>query len=440
MIFLDSLWSNTAQMPSFERLNRDLKTDVLIIGGGLAGLLCAYFLDREGVDYSLVEAGRICNSVSSRTTAKITSQHGLIYDRLSKQFGMQNARLYWQSQEQALAQYRILCRDIDCDFEEQDAYVYGTNCIRPLLDELNALEKMGCPAQLCDHIEPPVETVGAIRFGNQAQFHPLKFAANIAKGLHIYENTKALEFDGRNVVTDGGTITADKIIVTTHFPLFNKHGGYFLKLYQSRSYVMALKNAPKISGMYVDEAENGFSFRTAQGLLLLGSGGHRTGKQSDGWMAAQRFVKRHYPKAQERYRWATQDCMSLDGIAYIGQYSESTPNLYVATGFNKWGMTSAMTAGMLLKDLVLEKQNPYADLFSPARTVLRKQLWLNLAETAASFLTPTTPRCPHLGCALKWNAQEHSWDCSCHGSRFSKEGKLLNNPSTDDLEKRIKKQ
>ena len=425
-------------MPSFERLNRDLKTDVVIIGGGLAGLLCAYFLDREGVDYSLVEAGRICNSVSARTTAKITSQHGLIYDQLCKEFGVQNARLYWESQEQALEQYRVLCHDIDCNFEGQDAYVYSTTCVQSLLDELKALEKMGCHAELCNRVEVPVEAVGAIRFRNQAQFHPLKFASHIAQGLRIYENTAVREFDGRSVITDAGKITADKIIVTTHFPLFNKHGGFFLKLYQSRSYVLALEQAQSVSGMYLDHAQSGFSFRTAQGLLLLGSGGHRTGKQGNGWTAAEQFAKQHYPKAQERYRWATQDCMSLDGMAYIGQYSKNTPNLYVATGFNKWGMTSAMTAGMLLRDAVLGRENPYAELFSPARTVLRKQLWLNLTETAASFLTPTTPRCPHLGCALKWNAQEHSWDCSCHGSRFSEQGRLLNNPATNDLQKNKK--
>ena len=169
-------------------------------------------------------------------------------------------------------------------------------------------------------------------------------------------------------------------------------------------------------------------------MLLLGGGSHRTGKQGGGWRELEAFAKRHYPRAHIRYRWAAQDCMTLDGVPYIGPYSARTENLYVATGFNKWGMTSAMAAAMLLTDMVQGKRPDDAPVFSPSRSMLRPQLALNALEAAASLLTPTAPRCPHMGCALKGNAQEHSWDCPCHGSRFTQEGGLIENPAMRDLE------
>jgi glycine/D-amino acid oxidase-like deaminating enzyme len=212
----------------------------------------------------------------------------------------------------------------------------------------------------------------------------------------------------------------------------NKHGAYFLKMYQSRSYVLALENAGSVDGMYVD-GNGGLSFRQYGDLLLLGGGGHRTGKPGGGWAALEDFVKRYYPGAKERFRWATQDCMTLDGLPYIGRYSKHTPNLYVATGFNKWGMTSSMVAADLLGDLVQGRENACADLFSPSRSILRPQLACNALEAAKSLLTFSKPRCPHMGCALHWNPQEHSWDCPCHGSRFTQTGKLQDNPATDDL-------
>ena len=188
--------------------------------------------------------------------------------------------------------------------------------------------------------------------------------------------------------------------------------------------------------MYLDEAENGLSFRSHNGRLILGGGGHRTGKQGGSWQELEAFAAAHYPDANITHRWATQDCMTLDGMPYIGQYSANTPNLYVATGFNKWGMTGSMASALLLTDLILGKPNPYAGLFSPSRSMLHPQLGINMLESAKNLLTPTAPRCPHLGCALKWNPQEHSWDCPCHGSRFTAEGELIDNPATGDLKKR----
>ena len=276
---------------------------------------------------------------------------------------------------------------------------------------------------------------GAIRFPKQAQFQPLKFLASVANGLNIYEHTTVRELIGTTAVTDHGKVRAKRIIVATHFPFLNKHGAYFLKLYQHRSYVIALKNAPDMNGMYVDEAQNGMSFRNANGLLLLGGGGHRTGKAGGNWTELRDFTKRCYPDATEKYHWATQDCMTLDGVPYIGRYGAHTEELYVATGFNKWGMTSSMVAAMLLTDEMCGKQSPYADVFSPSRSILRPQLAVNAFEAVVHLLTPTPKRCPHLGCALKWNELEHTWDCPCHGSRFTKDGRLIDNPATGGLKR-----
>lgn len=428
-----SLWLEKTKLPAFEPLSGSLKTDVLIIGGGLAGVLCAYFLDQAGVDYALVEADRICRGVTGHTTAKLTVQHGLIYDKLIREFGQERARLYYEANRAALERYSALCGAIDCDFEQKDAYVYSKNRAERLKKELAALERLSIPAGYTHKTPLPFPVAGAIRFEKQAQFNPLKFAAGIAKGLNIYEQTAVREYTGSAVRTDRGVITADKIIVATHFPVFNKHGGYFLKLYQHRSYVIALKNVPDVGGMYVDEEKTGLSFRNAQGLLLLGGGSHRTGKQGGGWAELEDFARERYPDAQIEYRWAAQDCMSLDGVPYIGRYGGSTPNLYVAAGFNKWGMTSSMAAAMILTDLVRGRENAYAPVFSPDRTVLRPQLLANTFEAVFNLLTPTRPRCPHMGCALKWNGAERTWDCPCHGSRFGPDGALLDDPATGGL-------
>ena len=421
------------QMPRFPQLEKDIHTDVLVIGGGLSGLLCAWNLHRAGISCVLIEENRLMEGVSGRTTAKITSQHGLIYEKLLKKFGPENAKLYWQANQAALAEFRKLAEEADFDFVSQNSYIYATGGTETLEGEMAAYEQLGIPARWETELPLPFSVTGAVSFSNQAQCHPLKLATHIAKDLQIYENTKALSFVGNRVQTPKGVVTAEKIIVATHFPLLNKHGAYFLKLYQQRSYVIALENALQTEGMYLDCEENGLSIRTADKWLLLGGGGHRTGKQGRGWELPETTAKRYYPEGKIVVRWATQDCMTLDGMPYIGNYSKATPNLYVATGFQKWGMSTSMAASMILTNLMQGKENPYANLFSPVRSILHKQLLCNSLETTVNLLRPTKPRCPHLGCALHWNEREHSWDCSCHGSRFDKDGKVLNNPATDDM-------
>jgi len=428
---MESLWQ-PVKLPEFPRLEQNIKTDVLIIGGGMAGLLCAYFLKQKNVDCVLVEGNRICSGVTGNTTAKITAQHGTIYYKLLKKYGTDVAELYYKANTDALACYRRLCTKIHCDFKISDSILYCRDDATELEKEMAALERISAPTKWTEKTELPFSVTGAICMTEQAQFHPLKFLDHIVRGLPIYEHTAVRSFDGKAYHTDFGTIYAEQAVVATHFPMWNKHGLYPLKLYQDRSYVMALENAPSLSGMYHDADSNGLSFRSAGKLLLLGGGSHRTGKTGQGWQDA--AAAQYYPESEIAFRWATQDCITLDGMPYIGRYSKNTPNLYVAAGFNKWGMTGAMAAASLITDLVQGRDNPYETLFSPSRSMLHKQLAVNVLEAVAHLLKPTAPRCPHMGCALKWNSRERSWDCPCHGSRFAEDGTCLDNPATGDLE------
>ncbi len=425
---MKSVWEETAPMPGFPTLEGDLDTDVLIVGGGMAGILCAWQLQQAGVDYVLVEAGEPGCGTTGRTTAKLTVQHGLIYHKLDK-----SARAYYEANSKALEAYKSLCRQMDCDYRERDAYVYSLTDRAKLEAETRALEALGAPVELVSRTELPFPVAGAVRLSGQAQFHPMKFLRLLAADLRIYAHTPVRELVGTQAVTDRGRIRARRVVIATHFPILNKHGSYFMKMYQHRSYVLALEGAQKLQGMYVEDGNKGLSFRSWEDLLLLGGGGHRTGKPGGGWKELRDFARVYYPQALEVCHWATQDCMTLDAMPYVGAYSAGTRDLYVATGFQKWGMTGSMMASMVLSDLLQGKKNPYASVFSPSRSMLQPQLAANAGHALAGWLTPGKPRCPHLGCALSWNPQEHSWDCSCHGSRFEKDGKLLDNPATDDL-------
>ncbi len=428
-----SIWNEGVALPTFPALRGDIKTDVLIIGGGICGILCAYLLKEAGVDCALVEAGGLAQGTTSNTTAKITSLHGLVYSEFLAKMGKENTKKYFDINQFAIHKYEELARNFPCDFENLSAFTYSTDNVRKIEKEVFALKTLGAEVEFHKKTPLPVKVAGAVELKNQAQFHPLKLLSHLVKGLNIYENTTVKVLTPNKALCHKGSIAFQKAIVATHFPFLNKHGGYFLKLYQHRSYVIALENAQNVGGMYVDAASDGLSFRNSNGLLLLGGGGGRTGKSCGNWQELMRVKTLYYPDATVKTKWATQDCMSLDKIPYIGQYGKNTSNLYVATGFHKWGMTSSMVAAVLLCDLVRGRKNQYADIFSPCRSILTPQLFVNGFESVINLLTPTKKRCPHLGCALKWNPAEHSWDCPCHGSRFDTAGKLLCNPAMTDL-------
>ena len=476
---MKSVWSESCKFRKREALNKDIKTDVLVIGAGIAGILTAYMLKQNGREVVVIDAAEIASGNTKNTTAKITSQHDLIYSKLITEFGEEKARQYAKANELAIKKYKEIIEDkrIECDFEEKPAYVYSLNEIDVLKEEVEAAKNLGIDAEFVDEANLPFKIKGALKFNNQAQFNPLKFLKGISNELIIYENTRALEIKENLVVTSGGNITANNIVVATHYPIMNAPGYYFMKMHQERSYVLALENTSEIDGMYIDLNKEGYSFRTYNNLLLLGGISHRTGENEEGgsYDELRKVAKKLYPKAKEKYYWSAQDCMTIDGIPYIGRYSSETPNIYVATGFNKWGMTSSMVSAMIISDIILEKENDFSEIFSPRRFDLSlsiNNIANDLIETAKNFIAQkvsipsseiehiknghggiieyngekvgiyknkegkeffVSTKCTHLGCQLSWNADELTWDCPCHGSRFDYKGRLIGSPATKDL-------
>lgn len=476
---MKSVWSESCKFRKREALNKDIKTDVLVIGAGIAGVLTAYMLKQKGRDVVLIDAAEIASGNTKNTTAKITSQHDLIYSKLIAEFGEEKARQYAKANELAIKKYKEIIEDkrIECDFEEKPAYVYSLNEVDVLKEEVEAAKNLGIDAEFVQEANLPFKINGAVKFNNQAQFNPLKFLKGISNELVIYENTRALEIKENLVVTSGGNITANNIVVVTHYPIMNAPGYYFMKMHQERSYVLALENTSEIDGMYIDLNKEGYSFRTYNNLLLLGGISHRTGENEEGgsYDELRKVAKRLYPKAKEKYYWSAQDCMTIDGIPYIGRYSSETPNIYVATGFNKWGMTSSMVSAMIISDMILEKENDFSEIFSPRRFDLSlsiNNIANDLIETAKNFIAQkvyipsseiehiknghggiieyngekvgvyknkegkeffVSTKCTHLGCQLSWNSDELTWDCPCHGSRFDYKGRLIGSPATKDL-------
>ncbi|ELC8453398.1 FAD-dependent oxidoreductase [Clostridium perfringens] len=476
---MKSVWSESCKFRKREALNKDIKTDVLVIGAGIAGILTAYMLKQKGRDVVLIDAAEIASGNTKNTTAKITSQHDLIYSKLITEFGEEKARQYAKANELAIKKYKEIIEDkrIECDFEEKPAYVYSLNEVDVLKEEVEAAKKLGIDAEFVQEVNLPFKINGAVKFNNQAQFNPLKFLKGISNELVIYENTRALEIKENLVVTSGGNITANNIVVATHYPIMNAPGYYFMKMHQERSYVLALENTSEIDGMYIELNKEGYSFRTYNNLLLLGGISHRTGENEEGgsYDELRKVAKRLYPKAKEKYYWSAQDCMTIDGIPYIGRYSSETPNIYVATGFNKWGMTSSMVSAMIISDMILEKENDFSEIFSPRRFDLSlsiNNIANDLIETAKNFIAQkvsipsseiehiknghggiieyngekvgvyknkegkeffVSTKCTHLGCQLSWNSDELTWDCPCHGSRFDYKGRLIGSPATKDL-------
>lgn len=429
---MKSLWQKTAQIPEFPRLCDDISTDVLVIGGGLAGVLTAYCLKEKGVSCVLVESNRLLAKTSGKTTAKISAQHGLIYSRLIQSYGIERAAMYYKANCDALNSLKKLCKKTGCALEKKCGLVYSQDKAA-LNREAEALNKIGAVPILRQKLPLPINAAGAVGLAGQGQFNPIELCACLTKGQSIYENTRVTHLKGLIAFTDFGSIKAKKIVVATHFPFINKYGGYFLKLYQHRSYVLAFEALKPFKDMYVSANLDGLSFSSFNGVMLLGGSGHRTGKISRGFEELEKIKSKYYNANKELYRWANQDTVSLDGVPYIGSYSPMSPNIYVASGFNKWGMTGSMLSAKIISNSILGDACDYAEAFLPSRSIIKPRLFVNGAEAVKNLLPLTTKRCSHLGCALKYNRQEHSWDCVCHGSRFSQSGKVLDGPANENI-------
>ena len=477
-----SHWKEGLAPPSFPQLESRVRTRVAVVGGGMAGVLSAYLLRKQGIDCVLLEAESIGCGETGNTTAKLTAQHRLIYDDLTRSRGAGAASLYADANTAALREYeKIIEKEaVDCDYRCAPAYVYARDDAHfsRLQKEYLAAQRAGLPAFLTDKTELPFPVRGALGFEKQARFHPLKFLYALAQKLPVYENARVLTLEGNTLKTEHGAVEADCILLCTHYPIRNFPGLFFLRMYQERSYVVGLTDVPALDGMYIDADPSGHSFRTAGDLLLVGGEGHKSGRHPGAcYERLASYARSLYPQSGIRSRWSAQDCATLDGLPYIGRLSAKTPHVLIATGFDKWGMSHAMVAALLLRDLVLDRDNPWESLYSPQRSLRPKpqRLFSLLKDVGAAFtvdklkcpaveasnlrngqggyvihegkrmggyrdargklwLVDTT--CPHLKCQLSWNQDELSWDCPCHGSRFDYTGKLLDNPAQTPLERK----
>ncbi len=441
---MNSIWSESCGLPARESLKDDIVVEAVVIGSGMAGLLTAYLLKEQGLNVVVLEGSTTASGVTKNTTAKITSQHDLVYDRLIQQFGAELAAQYAWANQRAIKKFRDIITEnqIDCDFETKPAFVYSLRNAEAIEAETIAACKLGIEAEYVTSTDLPFEVKAAVKFANQAQFNPLKFLKSISADLNIYEHTMAREIRDDVVITDHGRVTADHIVVATHYPFINIPGWYFARMHQERSYVIALKNAAQVNGMYIDEASDGYSFRNYGEYMLFGGAGHRTGKhpQKSSYETLRKAAKKIFPQSEECYHWSAQDCVTWDDVPYIGRYSASISNVYVATGFKKWGMSTSMASAMILTDAISGKQNDCAEVFTPQRfnaSASVKNLITDVGHSVAGLSTglfsAPSRRCAHLGCRLQWNPDEESWDCPCHGSRYTSDGKLIDNPAMKGL-------
>ena len=499
---MGSLWIETTKDKiNLNSLETDEEAEVCIIGGGLFGLTTAYYLTKYGKKVIVLDKSEIGTKVSGNTTGKITSQHDLFYDHLISDCGETYAREYLEANEQAIENIKQIIKEeqIDCDFSIQKSYIYTTkeDEVIEIEKEVEAVKRLGKEAKFVDKIELPIKIKGAIEFDGQAQFHPRKYMLGLANSVlkqnKIYQYTTVTDIEkiGKKykVNTDKGNVYAKYVVMASHFPIINMPGFYFVKMYQSTSYLIAIETKMQLpQGMYINIKEPMYSFRTAnldgKEVLLIGGVGNKTGEpieDNSHYERLEKKAKEMYPDCKVLYKWNTRDCISLDKIPYIGKFSNLMKNVYVGTGFKKWGMTFTNVAANIVTDKIMEKENKYEEIFTATRMKPIENRWEvenMLKQTVNSIalnkfkiepynieqiendnaailkingenvgvykdmngeIYAVKPNCSHLGCLLSWNNLDKTWDCPCHGSRFDYMGKNIYEPAIKNLEKIVYK-
>ncbi len=476
---MESLWTQRTQLARREKLNGSIKTDICVIGSGMAGCCCAWQLQQAGFQVVIVEAARIAQGQTAGTTAKISLQMDGFYEELLQKQGKEKAKATVELYQNALKEYERIVEEqhIDCQFEHLPAVLYSKKNPQKLQKEEEAAKQLGIEAVYQEDAMTPDGMASILRFENQAQFDPLRFLAALTEKLTIYECSPVLRVEDQTVITESGTVQAQWILFATHFPTINLPGFYFMKMHQERSHVLVLKSVPNPGAMFYGIDDDGYSFRWDRNLLIMTGAAYRTGENRSGGQYQKLINKAAelFPENRIMLAWSAQDCMTLDGLPYIGQYSHDHPHWLVATGFNKWGMIHSMAAALLLKERILGKNLLAAQVFDSLRSMFREPTvflqeamqategllreWLEHPSFSAEELPlehggavtiegkkigvykdrygdvyAVSLRCPHLGCQLEWNPDEKSWDCPCHGSRFDYHGRLIDGPAQKNLE------
>ncbi|UPV99409.1 FAD-dependent oxidoreductase [Halorussus gelatinilyticus] len=499
----ESLWLATTDRTDFPALDRDRHVDTAVVGGGIAGVTAALHAAEAGQSVVLLERDRIVEGVTGKTTAKVTAQHGLIYDDLLDKHGRDAARQYARANAAAIEEVaeRVERHDIDCGFERLPAYTYAADREQrgAVGREATVAEGLDLPAEFVADPPFPDESPGAVKFADQAQFHPRQYLLDLADEIpredaHVFEGTKVTDVDdgGKGdpcrVETEGGTVTAESVLLTTHFPIVDP-AFYFARQYPKRSYVLAVELAEEPPrGMFYRDQSPYFSARpvpssaewNADGpVMLVGGQNHKTGQggsTAERYRKLERQARDHFDVAEVRYRWSTQDYVSIDRIPFVGELGPTTHGVYVATGFAGWGMTNGTAAGKMLAAYARGETPRWADAFDPQRfdpeaggkeflkenldvgteftrdwakapfrgedpavapgegeVVRRGGKQLAVARDEDGELHVSSAVCTHMDCIVHWNDAEQSWDCPCHGSRFGLDGEVLDGPAVEDL-------
>lgn len=494
--FPNSYWLDTIKLPSFPRLTESIKVDIGIVGGGITGITAAYLLSKQGFKVALMDAGKILGGTTGHTTAKITAQHGLIYHELMEHFGAEKALLHYQANTEALQFIKDIIQEheIACDYQSENAYLYtnSEDYIKKLENEKKAYEQLQIDHEVLHEIPLPIPVKLALKVPNQAQFHPLKYLSVLIEqalknDTEIYEHTTAVDVEYNKHLTvltrNGKRVTCRYVISATHFPFYDGEGFYPTRMYADRSYVIAIhsqQNYP--GGMYINAESPTRSIRSMptenNNLWIVGGEDHKVGQGKSTikhYEALQQFADNSFGIDQFMYRWSAQDLITLDKLPYIGPVTKSQETVLVATGYRKWGMTMGTIAAKILSDIISsEKDNPYTDLYTPSRfkaepsifqfiknnadvakhLVKGKLEYTKPVETLTKdqgtitringkrtgiykdkdnqvYMVDTT--CTHLGCEVEWNSGDRTWDCPCHGSRFSYTGEVIEGPAKRPL-------
>lgn len=493
----DSYWPNSVELITFPKCTQSLDVDVVVVGGGITGITTTYLLNQHGIKVALLESDKLLRGTTGHTTAKITVQHDLIYKELIDTLGEEKTKLYYEANNEALNFIQNTVHDlhIECEFKKENAYIYtqSDEYVSKLMNELNAYQKLGIEGRFLESIPLPIQIKGALVVENQAQFHPLKYLYSLiqsaSKESLIYENTQVVDIEKgprtKVITEDGHTISCDHVVVCTHFPFYDIRGLFFTRMYPERSYVLAIKPEKEYpGGMYLSAEDPKRSVRytpfNGENLILVGGESHKTGYgdcTTKHYEALKTFGNQLFGIKEIPFRWSTQDLTTLDKVPYVGHITSNNPNIYVATGYRKWGMTNSTAASLLILDLILNRQNRFSELYTPSRfdsnpdiksfisinTDVAKSLITNKLAAVHKKLEDLAPNegaivcingkkagayldsehqyhivdntCTHLGCETQWNDAEKTWDCPCHGSRFSIDGTVVEGPTQKPLTK-----
>lgn len=420
---IKSIWSEY-ELKEYPKLNKDIKTDVLIIGGGISGILCAYYLRESGRDVIVVEADRVCSKKSRKTTAVITALQDVMYNELPRAKAKQflNANLF------ALDEYKKLANKFDFDFEECSSYKYSKDSAEEIEEEHDYLLSLGINIKYVKDLGLPVKFEKAIELENQGQMNPIKLVKELSKNIKLYEQSPIRKIKDNEAFTDTNKIEFSSVVVCTGYPFLKLKGLFPLKLHQEKSHVISVNDTKGFKGNGVGTSDDDIYFRNYKDELLLGACDIKTGNNCDGFIPINDFIVKHFNIKKVNYRWINEDTVSLDKLPYIGKYG-SSDNMYVTTGYNLWGMTGSMLGAHVITDLINGKNNCYSELFSPSRKVLARPLFENIKTAIKNLISFKKKRCTHLGCRLHYNNVDQTYECECHGSKFDSKGNVIDTPA-----------